>query len=575
MLKFSLNKKASKPSKVSSVSIRVKILVTFVLAILVMGCISFYPLISYNAPIQKYDSVLENITLANNIIKLSTEIKELDRKIIIDLKNEDLKKEYESKTADFLASMKKLEGGVISKAAINSFSGLNNMADTFMENSTKAVDPDPAITIKHRLEFIEELKKIDTFIGNNFKQLISDEIDFSKTVREDLKKTTGTILTVTIIILLTVLAACTALGYIIARKISDPLNIISRLADSVASGDLTIKEVSINSKDELSVLGASFNKMVSNLKEMISKVSESSSQVLQVSDQLYQSATQSSSASEHIAESIQGVADGANHQADLSEESATTIDGMYNIVKVISAKSTVAKESSDEAQKVTTEGNQSINKVISQINSINTTITESSHISEELFNKSKEIGQILDVITSISEQTNLLALNAAIEAARAGDQGRGFAVVAEEVRKLAEQSSKAASRITIIIKDIQSETGRMSGSMKRSISEIEAGINVTNNAGEAFGKINETIYRVNEQINDIYAEIQKMNSSIMDIKKSSDNIVDITKSSAHSSQEVASSVEELSASMQEVLSTSNILNNMASGLQELVTRFRL
>ena len=230
---------------------------------------------------------------------------------------------------------------------------------------------------------------------------------------------------------------------------------------------------------------------------------------------------------------------------------------------------------SDEAQKVTDEGNKCIGKVIDQMSSINSTIEESAHISEEFNNKSKEIGQIVAAITSIAEQTNLLALNAAIEAARAGDQGKGFAVVADEVRKLAEQSSDAAKQINSIINSIQTENEKMSNSMVKSINEIKAGILVTNSAGEAFQKISSTIGKVDEDINEIYSEISDINEAVQEIKESGDRIVDITKSSSDKTQDVAASIEEMSAGMQEVLSTTSVLKDMAFQLQQLVDGFKL
>jgi methyl-accepting chemotaxis protein len=248
---------------------------------------------------------------------------------------------------------------------------------------------------------------------------------------------------------------------------------------------------------------------------------------------------------------------------------------MYNMVRKIYDKTADARQSSDEAQKVTGDGEQSIKEVIRQMNSINLTIEESAQIFEEFRNKSKEIGQIVDAITAIAEQTNLLSLNAAIEAARAGEHGKGFAVVAEEVRKLAEQSSHSASRISAIISSIQAQSEKMTASMGKSIDEIQAGIKITGGAGEAFKNISDAIGRVDRQINEICSEVELINAAIMDIKKAGDSIVEISRTSASRTQDVASSVEELSAGIEEVLSTTNILNNLASELQKLVDGFKL
>lgn len=556
-------------------SISVKIISAFIMAILIMGSISFFPLIMYKQPVEKYDAILKNIISANDIISTSEEIKDSVRKLIVELDDEEVRKDYNANLEKLKKTMSELDKGLISQKSRDAFSRNKKLVDTFMEKADKAVDKNLSTSIKDRSSDYEEVNKICEFIDTNFKGLITEEIVYGQTARNDLEKATGQIVLLTISILLGVLVVCLLLGYVITRKITVPLKNISYVSDKVAAGDLTANEITVNSKDELRILADSFGKMIKNLKEMISKVSGSSGQVLEISDQLFHSATQSSAASEQIAASIQDVANGAKNQAELSEESAGTINKMYNIVNVISDKSMKAKESSDTAYEVTMEGNYSINKVISQISSLNDTVSESSLISDGLFKKSKDIGVIVNVITSIAGQTNLLALNAAIEAARAGKQGAGFAVVADEVKKLAEQSGIAASKIAEIIGDIQKETEKMSGSMKKSMNEIKVGIEVIENAKMAFERVNLSISTVNEQIKDIYSEILNMNSSIKEIKETSDNIVNISQASSGSSQEVASSIEELSAGMEEILSITNILNSMAGELQELVQRFKL
>lgn len=565
----------SKQAGSFTTSIGAEIISTFIIAILIVGSISFFPLIMYKQPVEKYDAILKNIILANDTISAANEIKDSVPKLVVELNDEELRKDHNAKLEKLKKTVAELDKGLISQKSREAFSGDKNLIDTFLGKADKAVNKNSSMSTADRSANSEEVRKINEYIDTNFKNLITEEIIYSQTVRSNLAKATGKIVVLTVSILIVVLLLCLMLGYAITRKITVPLKNISEVSDKVADGDLTTNEIIANSKDELSLLAGSFTKMIKNLKEMIAKVSDSSGQVLEISDQMFRSATQSSSASEQIAASIQDVANGAKNQAELLEAAAVTINRMYSIVNVISDKSMKVKGSSDAAYGVTMEGNNSINKVISQISSLNDTVSESSLISDGLFKKSKDIGEIVNVITSIAGQTNLLALNAAIEAARAGEQGAGFAVVADEVRKLAEQAGFAARKIAEIINDIQKETEKMSGSMKKSMNEIKVGIEVTENAKLAFERVNISILAVNDQIKDIYSEILNMNSSIKEIKGTSDNIVDISQASAGSSQEVASSVEELSAGMEEILSITHILNNMAGALQELVQRFKL
>jgi methyl-accepting chemotaxis protein len=570
-----LSEKKLRTDKQSSVSIKRKILIYFISAIIIAGSTSIYPLLGYKDPIQKYDSVLENITLANNISSICKEFNAVARELMIDLNKDELRTEYNNKLELLNATFIELENGLVAEASVTSANTIKSYLETYIENSNNATDASSAIETAERIEIIDYAKKVSEYIDTSVKELISNEIEYSKILRQELDKTTSMILTATIIIVGLVLAACVLIAYLLASGISRPLRKISKQADSIAFGDLTVEKVIVNTKDELGVLGASFNKMLINLREMITKVNSSSTRILEISDQLNQSTDGSTTASEQISVAIQKIADGSQNQVILSENTASTIDGIYEIVRTISEKSANAKLSSDEAQKVTDEGNKCIGKVIDQMSSINSTIEESAHISEEFNNKSKEIGQIVAAITSIAEQTNLLSLNAAIEAARAGDQGKGFAVVADEVRKLAEQSSNAADRINEIISSIQAESEKMSDSMVKSIKEIQAGIEVTNSAGEAFQKISSTIGKVDDDINEIYSEVRDINEAVKEIKESGDRIVDITKLASEKTQDVAASVEEMSAGMQEVLSTTSVLKDMAFQLQQLVGGFKL
>lgn len=561
--------------KKSYSSIKNKILFYFIISIIIVGCSNLYPLISYQEPIGKYNDVLENITLANNISTMSSELYVDVQKLLNHMKDDVLRADYNEKIELMTTSLSKLEQSLVSESSLQTIQFTKNLVTTFVDKCNKGIDNNSEIATKERIQLIDDAKAITGFITSNITELISSEVEYSNTIRQELAKTTTKILLFTFILLAIILTVCIIIGYSMASRISTPLRKVANQADMIAGGDLTIDYIAVKTNDEIKALSISFNKMLENLKSMITKLKSSSNEVRNVSNQLTSIMSQSSSAAEQIAVSIQEIAEGSQNQAQLSEESASTIFQMYNIVKVISEKFTTVRLSSDEAQKDTDEGNKSIDKVISQMNNINTTIKGSAEISSELHDKSEEIGQIVDVITSIADQTNLLSLNAAIEAARAGEQGKGFAVVAEEVRKLAEQSRTATNKISSLIKNIQEKSQRMSDSMEKSMLEIRTGLDVTACAGEAFQKISSSINSVDEQVNEIYTEIMQIDKSIMGIKKSGDNIVEITKISAESSQDVAAAVEEMSAGMEQVLSTTNFLTNLSTELQKLIDNFKL
>lgn len=566
--KDSVNKKSFR-------SIKTKVIVYFIVAVIIVGSTSLYPLISYKEPINKYNEVLENITLASSISTISSELYLSVRKLFNNMNDGELRLSNENMINTMTTSLSRLELNLVEESSLEIIRRTKTLVSNFVNNCNKGVDNDSGISTKERIEYIDAASKISGFITANIIELISSEVEYSMIVRKELEGTTTKILTLTLIILGSLLVICSLIGYSMATRISNPLRSIAKQADRIADGDLTMEKLKIRTKDETEALGDSFNKMLENLRVIISKLSDSSNQVRTISEQLSLTMNQSSSATEQIAVSIQSVAEGSQYQANLSEDNAITINEMYNNAKIILNSITSAKDSSGEAQMVTNDGNKTISEVIEQMNNINETIIDSARVSEGLHTKSEEIGQIIDVITSIAEQTNLLSLNAAIEAARAGEQGRGFSVVADEVRKLAEQSRFATQKISEIIKGIQEESRNMSDSMNKSIIEIKTGLNIANHAGEAFKKISQAISIVDAQINGMNSEIMQIEKSIYDIKVSEDKAIEIVREYAASCQDVAASIEEMSAGMEQIASTTSFLNQMSSELQGLVDGFKV
>ncbi|NMB01281.1 MAG: hypothetical protein GX971_07160 [Firmicutes bacterium] len=173
---------------------------------------------------------------------------------------------------------------------------------------------------------------------------------------------------------------------------------------------------------------------------------------------------------------------------------------------------------------------------------------------ESLGKQSQEISEIVGVITQISEQTNLLALNAAIEAARAGEHGRGFAVVADEVRKLAEQSSRSTTLISELIGNMQNETSR-------TIAGIEQGVKRAEENAEIVAETARLMHEVIEAVNSIIGQIEELSQGISMINTGS--------------HELAATTEEQSASITTIATSAQDLNHFAEHLRELVYRFKL
>jgi methyl-accepting chemotaxis protein len=174
---------------------------------------------------------------------------------------------------------------------------------------------------------------------------------------------------------------------------------------------------------------------------------------------------------------------------------------------------------------------------------------------------SNQIGKIIAVIEEIADQTNLLALNAAIEAARAGEQGRGFAVVADEVRKLAERTTKATKEIAGMIVAIQEGTTHVVGSMKAGTQQVQMGVETATAAGTALQQIIQAAEQVGDMITHIATGATQQSTAAREVNETIDHIAQITGESAQHAERAAQSCQRLSA--------------LSTDLQTLVTRFRV
>lgn len=232
---------------------------------------------------------------------------------------------------------------------------------------------------------------------------------------------------------------------------------------------------------------------------------------------------------------------------------STILDTSKNAVK--------AAEFSKKTGETARKGGDVVKQTVSGMNRVAEVVHSAALTVRELGKNSDQIGEIIKVIDDIADQTNLLALNAAIEAARAGEQGRGFAVVADEVRKLAERTTKATKEIASMIKQIQSDTGNAVHSIESGTKEVEAGKESANKAIEALTEIIESTDKTIDVVNQVAAASEEQSAAAEEIRHSIDGISNVTMQSAAGIQQIAGTAEDL--------------RNLTNNLETLVRKFRL
>lgn len=356
----------------------------------------------------------------------------------------------------------------------------------------------------------------------------------------------------------------------ITRNISE----VKRISALMAEGNLR-QEMAVNSRDEFGQMGQNFNSMIINLRKLLHKIIDNSQQVAASSEQLTASAQQTAKATEHIAVTIQEIAGSMENQTAYAAQTTGSVNEISaKIFNVNSDMQIVTDLTLKTAQKAV-EGHKVISHAIDHMDTISEKVGTATGVVNILGDKSREIDKISSLITNIAGQTNLLALNAAIEAARAGEQGKGFAVVADEVRKLAEQSEVAAKQISMIISEIQKETGKAVQIMSESTHSVQNGIGLFTQTKSTFEEIQQAIQTVSGQSHGIAQTIDGISQSAGQIVHSVQGIASSTTETSASIQNVAASTEEQTASMEEIQAAAAMLAALASELDEAINRFQV
>ncbi len=362
--------------------------------------------------------------------------------------------------------------------------------------------------------------------------------------------------------------------FLISSSITNPVIKLNKAAAQVAAGDLTSR-VDIRTKDEIGQLAKSFNTMTDNIKQLVQEINSLSNSVSSYTGQMTSSSHQAVTISEQMAEAVADLAKGADTQANSVQEGLNKVMQLSEDLRVIVDNTNTASESSNQVHELIDEG-------MKVVNTQNIKVMENTKAGQNvavaiksLDEKSKQIGEIIEVIDSISSQTNLLALNAAIEAARAGEQGRGFAVVADEVRKLAEQSSAATGKISNLIEEIKQGT-------ENAVKEVEISehiIKEQENSVSDVKRIFEVIASSVEQMRTKFAEVttgtKNIDQETTEINEVIGKLASIAEGYAASSEEVAASTEEQVATLQEISANINNLAEMTAQLESSLNKFRL
>ncbi|NFO05513.1 methyl-accepting chemotaxis protein [Clostridium botulinum] len=360
----------------------------------------------------------------------------------------------------------------------------------------------------------------------------------------------------------------------VAKQMTSPLSNLSSFSEEISNGNLTDK-LEIDGEDEIAKVSNGLNNTVFKLKEMISDISNSAEEVKAVSNNLSLSTSESLKGNEEVSKSMQEIAQGAVTQAQGASEASIVTGELIEEINEVFKKCNDMIDTVEKSSHISESVSKGVDEAITSIENIAETNKLNVKETQILLEQSKQIGQIVDVISAISEQTNLLSLNAAIEAARAGEQGKGFAVVAEEVRNLAEQSTNSSKKIADLIGMIQNQIEIISNKMEKGTNEVISGVEKATLVGENFKEIERvfsTVINVADEVSKATNRMEKKASTTSDIIN---NVAAITEQNSAATQEVTASNEEQIAFMHEIVDSTYKLEDLINKLNSTVDRFKL
>ena len=462
-----------------------------------------------------------------------------------------------------------LEGNIASE-----FADMRGMWNQYKADSNRVVEFATQGNTQEASRVLESSSGKYNYIQTKLNKILDNRKDFihAEVVESDNRYDQTRIILILTTIGVVAFSICVA--YFLSRTILNSIDYLSEVSMEMASGNLTV-EAKAKNNDEFGRLTNIYADTINKLRALIANIQRNAESASAFATQLNESATQSAEATQQVAESINTVADNSSKQGVSVSQSTQEIKAFAELLQNFESKANSSVRSAQNVEEIAQTGRTAVSSAVNQMSAVAKSVEKSAEVIKQLAERSTQIGNISATIAGIAEQTNLLALNAAIEAARAGEHGRGFAVVADEVRKLAEGSSEAASQIGGLIHTIQSEMGEALKQMEQGNQEVESGKVVVAAAGDSFQNINAAIVKLTQDAEEIQrnakdaaVRIEKLVTTMVELNTSSRDVT-------FEAESVREATEEQSASIDEVASASQKLSELADELTASAAKFRI
>jgi len=369
-------------------------------------------------------------------------------------------------------------------------------------------------------------------------------------------------------------ALAVALAFFSASHFTRGVMRLSHQADRVSRGELR-HELAFESDDELGELAGSFRKMTSGLRALIAELDSSAADVASTADNLASSAQQMTASTQEVSSAAGAIAQAAATQTKGVVSASEASSRVATRAVMVASNAEQARNAADVAQRTTRRGTVAADEALAAMAAISDVTKAAVPAVVELGEKSQRIGKITDAIGAIARQTNLLALNAAIEASRAGEHGKGFAVVADEVRKLAGESARALNQIRKLAAEIRASAIRTEEQIIQASDRVTAGETVIRASSEALTQIDREIAAARTAVDRIVGAADAQRGEAESLAKEIEALASSAESNASSAEQVSAVVQEQTAAMAIVATSSQHLADVGERLKESLRRFEI
>ncbi|KOA20354.1 putative methyl-accepting chemotaxis protein YoaH [Clostridium homopropionicum DSM 5847] len=570
-------------------SVKITVLsLSFFIFLAVIGAASIKQLSTVNSKLLELnDSRLVPIVKLQSIVSDVEYIRSQSNSLMDAGSDDSVKKpiqeDIEARAASVTEKISEYKNNEEYKTLIESFNNFIAAKDAFIKangvGTTKVVGGSQATAGASQGSAPTEMVNYDTakkaFV-EVFDKIIDKQVANAKTTYDESKA----VYKQTIIAIISLISICAAitliLSVIITKSIISPVKSVTNKLKEISNngGDLT-QRIGYESKDEIGDLSRSFDLFIEKLQGIIREVATSAETIASSSEQLSTATASTTQSLEDISNTIVEIASSTSEGAAVTEETTASLQEMANFSESTASASRNTAVNSKKAKEAAEDGSEKISEVIDSITEIASSSKEVSSMINELDESSRKIGDIIQIITSISEQTNLLALNAAIEAARAGEAGRGFSVVADEIRKLADESNNAARQISELVKENQLKSASTVTSVNHVEEKVSLGVNIASEVGESIKNIIDNIQNIVNEIEQIDDANDRQAKSTKEMEKAISNLATTSNEVAEGTENISTGIEEQLTTMTEIETTTEQLSEMAKRLTELTSGFKV